>query len=235
MRQRTNRPGFWFFKLLTFLMPLLWLPACLSYTSLNTADSLDWGEVQLGTGVGTAVVDNDAIGVLETDLRVGLTGWMDTGLKVEGMFASDGGMFNLVMLDAKFQYLDEKKHWLNAAVQPGMGIGLFGSDAMLAALFSKKFGRYEPVFAYRYHHMTISKVEAEVDNDDDDDDDNDEEDDDSFVLYPGDSISLSDLFVGVRIEMLNWLYLFPEVGVSIFHETGVPMYHANLGVQFQFD
>ncbi|MDP8255654.1 MAG: hypothetical protein P9M14_07895 [Candidatus Alcyoniella australis] len=34
---------------------------------------------------------------------------------------------------------------------------------------------------------------------------------------------------------MNWLYLFPELGVTINHDNGRVFYLANLGVQFQFD
>ena len=131
-----------------FVLSLFLHNGC-SMTHFNTANPLKKGEKQIGVGGAVWMADwNSGIVLCEIDGRMGLTesGWVDIGLKSE---IWEGYSSPSVIFDARFRFLNQDKHGISMALQPGAGPG----DAYLGLLASRRFDWIEPYAAYKIHLM----------------------------------------------------------------------------------
>ncbi|MDP8223203.1 MAG: hypothetical protein P9L99_07585 [Candidatus Lernaella stagnicola] len=209
---------------------LFGLASCTTYSNLTTAKTLERGEFELGViGSGHFVGDSTFYGAGVSG-RAGLNPWLDLGGKIETNFMPGGGYnpyATVTTADLKFGLLDEENKPLSLALMPGVSIGLINSNLMTTLLVSRRFGRWEPVFAYRPQAIYFYGMKLE-----DDDDDDDGDDDDLLLISPGWGLQ-NDLFVGCRIQVAGPFHVFPEFGASI-NQVGNAMFHVNVGLQFVF-
>lgn len=185
------------------------LSGCYNMTNFNTGRVLKRGEVQVGAGGYGTFYNDGAFGGGELASRFGLTqtGVADLGIKV--MY------FPLnVFGDAKFRLLDESTSFMSMALQVGTNVPMLMHDLMAALLFSRRFGRYEPYFACRFHYLTLFYG-----------------DEDSAIDESGVS---NDLILGSRIRVYKDLHLVPEAGVVIPFSGGGVSFTGALALQWDF-
>lgn len=137
------------FRLLFAVLASLWLSSCVSFTSLNTAKTLEKGEYEITGGGGVHSTGSGAIGSAVLAGRMGFNPWLDGGLRCE-LYS----FFPITTADLKFGILDEDVDAVSLALQPGVSIGFHTFDFTTGLLVSRRFDRYEPVVVYRPHLMT---------------------------------------------------------------------------------
>ncbi len=209
-----------------FLVPALLLTGCGSFTSFQTARSMEFGHFSVeGTAAAVALSAGSTVGVRS---RFGLGQGFEAGLEMNAV----GGAATAPLMttaDVKYQILSQKTGApFSVACDVGAGTGLVSQFYYGQVIISADTGGIEPYLAYRYQ-----RIDLQLDPNDPDDRDDllDSILKDVFEEADSSDIRLHHIFLGGRLDLGRGFYLIPEVSFIAGDATGL----GSVGVGFGFE